>query len=456
MRRLLPIAVVVLSGCIATLPAVTTPEPAALEAAKNASAEARAGQAPLRFAVFYVSNPGRFGERVAAALRARGVDATAVVDEGLASGYDVLLRLTYSNKPTGVVTVASTTATRRKLITIQDPFWTLNSFDDNLSRTLKAAFEPGSDLYAVARGEKPAATAASPAAPAALGSEQIAAIVKATLESAKAASPAPAKPAAEPVSDADKPRYKLAARPDDFAVVIGIDGYSDLPSAPYAERDASAVKSHLLALGYPERNIALLLGAKAGRASVAKLLETWLAKNANERSTVFVYYSGHGAPDPETGDAYLVPWDGDPQFLKDTAYPIKRLYAKLSDLKVKRAIVALDACFSGSGGRSVLAKGLRPLVAKVSLAQDSAKVVALTAADGGQVTGALDEQGHGLFTYYFLKGLNGAAKGAGDRPTLRALHQYLTPLVQDGARRQNRDQTPQLYPPQSPLADLAL
>jgi uncharacterized caspase-like protein len=174
------------------------------------------------------------------------------------------------------------------------------------------------------------------------------------------------------------------------------------------------------------------------------MLETWLANNVSERSTVFVYYSGHGAPDPKTGEAYLVPWDGDPQFLEDTAYPIKRLYAKLSGLKAKRSIVALDACFSGSGGRSVLAKGLRPLVAKVELKPDAAKVVSLTAAEGGQVTGTLDEQGHGLFTYYLLRGLNGAAKDAEGRVTLRGLHEYLTPNVQDGARRQNRDQTPQL------------
>ena len=42
---------------------------------------------------------------------------------------------------------------------------------------------------------------------------------------------------------------------------------------------------------------------------------------AGEDSTVYFYYSGHGAPDLKTGQAYLVPWDGDAQFLKDTALP---------------------------------------------------------------------------------------------------------------------------------------
>ena len=83
-------------------------------------------------------------------------------------------------------------------------------------------------------------------------------------------------------------------------------------------------------------------------------------------STLFVYYSGHGAPDVKTGDAYLVPWDGDPKFLKSTALPLTKLYSDLAKTKAKRVIVALDACFSGAGGRSELAKGARPLIAKIA------------------------------------------------------------------------------------------
>lgn len=441
MRRLLLLAALPLTGCVSMIPNAVVPDGPALADARSLPPEARTGRKPL-FGVHYVQRPLKFAERVAEALKARGVKAEAVANEDAPPPHiDVLLKV--SSVGNGVITRAFVPGTERQLLEVRDGFWTLKSFDDNLANALETNFAPGSDLYAVARAAKPVPAAAGAGPAAALGSEQIAAIVKATLEGAKAAAPAP-KAAAAPSSDVDAPRYKKGSRPDDFAVVIGIDGYSELPSATYAERDASAVKAHLLALGYPERNVALLLGAKAGRASVAKMLETWLANNVNERSTVFVYYSGHGAPDPKTGDAYLVPWDGDPQFLQDTAYPIKRLYAKLSALKAKRAVVALDACFSGSGGRSVLAKGLRPLVAQVSLAQDAAKVVSLTAAEGGQVTGTLDEQGHGLFTYYLLRGLNGAAKDADGKVTLRGLHEYLTPNVQDGARRQNRDQTPQL------------
>ncbi|MDP3543686.1 MAG: ankyrin repeat domain-containing protein, partial [Elusimicrobiota bacterium] len=112
-----------------------------------------------------------------------------------------------------------------------------------------------------------------------------------------------------PVSDVDSPSRRGAPRPDDFAVVIGIEKYSRLPEAAFAENDADAMKKHLLALGYPERNIVLLTGGQATRGAISGYVEEWLPKNATERSRVVVYFSGHGSPDPKTGDAYLVPWD---------------------------------------------------------------------------------------------------------------------------------------------------
>jgi len=178
-----------------------------------------------------------------------------------------------------------------------------------------------------------------------------------------------------------------------------------------------------------------------------KYLNSWLPKNVKPKSRVYFYFSGHGAPDPESGDAYLVPWDGDPKFLPDTAYPLERLYRRLSALPAKEVIVALDACFSGSGGRSVLAEGARPLVTRVSVKpkKDSSLTV-LTAASGDEITTTLKEKGHGIFTYYLLEGLN-----ASEEVSASSLFSYIKPRVQDEARRQNRDQTPTLQSKTGPV-----
>lgn len=270
---------------------------------------------------------------------------------------------------------------------------------------------------------------------------------------ARGSSPAPAPAAAAapaPKSDVDSPSYRSKEDPDAFALVIGIEKYSEVPEARFAERDAAAMREHLRAMGVPDRNIVFLAGPAASKAGLAKNLETWLPRNVNERSTVFFYYSGHGAPDTRTGQSYLVPWDGDPRFLDDTAYPVKRLYEKLGALKVRRVVAALDACFSGAGGRSVLPKGARPLVLKTDAgteAPDGLTVFSAAAAD--EISGADENQGHGLFTYHFLKGLAGEAAGGDGRVSAQGLYEYLSPRVRDAARRENRDQSPALHGPKS-------
>lgn len=260
---------------------------------------------------------------------------------------------------------------------------------------------------------------------------------------AVAAAPAGASAAPAPAfqSDVETPSFR---RPEDetkFALVVGVENYQTAMKAEHAARDARAVKAHLEAAGYPDRNIIFLVDQQAGKSALEKYIEAWLPRNTDERSTVLFFFSGHGAPDPEKGQAYLMPWDADAKFTETTGYSVKRLYAKLDALKARRVLVAMDACFSGAGPRSVIGKGLRPLVSKVDDGAGSAgRVGALTASASDEMTGSDDASGHGLFTYHLLKALN----ARGGAATLKELFDSLSPKVRDAARRDNRDQTPQL------------
>ncbi len=162
-------------------------------------------------------------------------------------------------------------------------------------------------------------------------------------------------------SDVDSPTYGGQERPSHFALIVGVEKYSALPEAQFAERDAAAVKRHLLALGYPERNILYLTGQHASRAALAKNLESWLPRNVGENGTVFFYYSGHGAPGVQTGEAYLLPWDADAQSLEFTAYPIKRLYEKLNALKAGKLSWLWMPVFQGPEAAPSSRRELAPL-----------------------------------------------------------------------------------------------
>ncbi|MFA4911014.1 MAG: caspase family protein, partial [Desulfobacteria bacterium] len=210
-------------------------------------------------------------------------------------------------------------------------------------------------------------------------------------------------------SDVDElPVIKAKPNKNSYAIVIGIESYRQkLPKADYAAHDAKTMTEYLTkVMGYPEENVVTLTNDYASLTDFIKYFEKWLPNNVEKDSSVFIYYSGHGAPNTKTGDAYLVPYDGDPSFIEQTGYPLKKLYESLNKLQAKEIVVALDSCFSGAGGKSVIAKGARPLV--MNLEQDiklSKNMIVMSASSGDQISSTYDEKGHGLFTYFMLKGI---------------------------------------------------
>ncbi len=231
----------------------------------------------------------------------------------------------------------------------------------------------------------------------------------------------------------------IAPRPHSHAIVIGIERYREaLPRADYAAGDARLAAEYFRrVLGVPEENLALLSDDRATKSDFEKYFERWLPNRVEPGDDVYVFFSGHGAPNPKTGESYLVPFDADPTYIEQTGYPIKRMYDQLAKLKAKRVLVAMDSCFSGAGGHSVIAKGARPLVA-VAPSGIPAPLIVLSASGGDQISNTYEEKRHGLFTYFFLKGLKDKD------PDFRAAYDYLRPQVSRVARREyNSDQDPQ-------------
>jgi hypothetical protein len=247
--------------------------------------------------------------------------------------------------------------------------------------------------------------------------------------------------AAEPSESVEEPPVVAeAARalgPDDLAVVIGIERYGNVSAkSDYSYADAKLMRAYLKALGIPERNIEFLGDDKATLSALSKTLERWLTNKVKKESRVFVYYSGHGAPDPVSGDSYLLPFDGDPNYLAETAYPLRKLYDKLGKLPAREVLVMLDSCFSGAGGRSVLARGARPLVTAKDTGALAPQVAVLAATQGTQISTSSPEKGHGVFTYFLLKAIKDGKKDAAQA------FADLKLKVEDEAKSMNVSQSP--------------
>ena len=90
-------------------------------------------------------------------------------------------------------------------------------------------------------------------------------------------------------------------------------------------------------------------------------------KNAVKKgkSDVFVYYSGHAAPDPDSKQGYFVPVDADPNYIKETGYPVDDLYATLNKTGAISTTVVIDACFSGSSDQGMILKDISPVFIEI-------------------------------------------------------------------------------------------
>src|SRR5262249_14357205 len=151
-----------------------------------------------------------------------------------------------------------------------------------------------------------------------------------------------------PAGSADQPlKVPGANNPRAVAVLIGISDYDspDVPKMDFAVRDAQAVSRVLIdTLGYPTQNVLLPTKKDASSSRLKQLVQRQLKNLVVEGQwDVFFYYSGHGAPNANTKDAYLLPWDyefGDePNSVN--AYAIEDLYADLAALKAKSVTVML-------------------------------------------------------------------------------------------------------------------
>lgn len=236
-----------------------------------------------------------------------------------------------------------------------------------------------------------------------------------------------------------------------WAVVIGIENYREsLPAASGAERDAQAFAALVQqTLNVPEANIKVLTGERASKADISAALFEWLPRNAVQKGgRVYVFFSGHGAPDVENGTSFLVPYDGNPTYIRSGGIQVAEVQGALSNLKGQDAYLFLDSCFSGTGDRSVLPEGTRPLVPVKEL--EGGSVFTFTASGARETTGAHPESGHGLFTHYLLDGMKGLADANNDgNVNVSELKGFVVDNVKVEARRQNREQTPSLLVPAS-------
>ena len=250
---------------------------------------------------------------------------------------------------------------------------------------------------------------------------------------------------AEQVAPLNPRKLKAQANPNAVALIIGIEAYSRLPQAQYADSDATHFYDYAnQSLGVPPNKIKLLTDTKANRVDLLQAMRSWMKTEVNGKSDVYIFFAGHGLASADGSKTYLLPADGDRDLLEETSILRDDLIASAKGAKT--ITMFLDTCYSG-GTRTneLLLADARPIAIVPDKSALPLNVTVLAAASGTQLSSTYEAAQQGLFSYWLMKGLEGDADANKDKKiTTGELHEYIARQVGPMAQRRNRQQDPQL------------
>jgi len=200
-----------------------------------------------------------------------------------------------------------------------------------------------------------------------------------------------------------------------YALLIGISKYAKPELAlQFADADADVFGKLLespLGGGIPSANILLLTDEKATTAAIRNGFQDFLKRRAGKNDTVLITIAGHGTVEtPGSKNAFILTYDSDPQDLTSTALAVDELQSLFEEqlTKVGRVLLFVDVCKAGTVGtihNTTVSSNVQ------QLGDIQGDLFGLLASRPREVSleGPEFGGGHGVFSYYVIKGLQGAA-----------------------------------------------
>lgn len=266
----------------------------------------------------------------------------------------------------------------------------------------------------------------------------------------------------------EEPKEKVVAQPfypsdgERWALVVGISTYEDsgIPPIPNAAEDARAVRDYLVnpnGGGYAADHVFLLTDYDATSRKLQKYIGNELRKKVQREDDLFIYFACHGmvVPTPQAGsedglEKYLVPYDTVAEDVVVDGISMDNLNSQLDMIECTQVAMVLDTCFSG-GARSI---STGPATRNTTISSSFLKKMAkqkgkkhrkvLTASSASELAQDDPDTGHGIFTTYFLEGLEKAEdKDGNGSVTLYEVFRYLDRKVRVRSAEIGRRQNPQ-------------
>jgi WD40 repeat protein/uncharacterized caspase-like protein len=157
-----------------------------------------------------------------------------------------------------------------------------------------------------------------------------------------------------------------------------------------------------------------------------------IANAAKSQDTVLLYFSGHGMLEENTSEAFLCLVDTQKENLQTTGLAIKEILQLLGNCQAHQQLIWLDACHSGkmtlrNAAQAELLPNPTPQLVEVlqKRAAKSKGFYALLSCDQDQQSWEFPELGHGVFTYFLMRGLRGDAADSQGVISADGLYRYV-------------------------------
>jgi CheY-like chemotaxis protein len=188
------------------------------------------------------------------------------------------------------------------------------------------------------------------------------------------------------------------------ALLVGIDAYEQAKCLQFCAGDARAV-GDVLDVSY-QRNVLTTAGTSTNGLTRNQILIQLgeFTKPQPDTDLLLFYFSGHGGV--EGGQSYLLASDSDWKSLEITAIPVKQVLDSMRKSRARSKIMLLDACHSGVDGTKTASQD-RAFVEAIS--KYSKGVVVMASCSMQQEARESAQLQQGIFTYFLLQGLRGAA-----------------------------------------------
>ncbi|AFY56485.1 WD40 repeat-containing protein [Rivularia sp. PCC 7116] len=214
-----------------------------------------------------------------------------------------------------------------------------------------------------------------------------------------------------------------------WLLLIGVNQYQDeqIPNLRYSAVDCQGLSSALQdTTDKFSRKEANIYHDSTPRTPCLENIRTSLQKiivDAKPHDTVLFYFSGHGVLESSTNQAFLCLRDTYKSKLLDTGLAVSELLQSLNNCAAKNQLVWLDACHSGG----MTLRGVTPQLVEIlqQNAVNSKGFYALLSCDTNQQSWEFPELGHGVFTYFLMRGLLGGAANSQGVISADGLYQYV-------------------------------